>query len=405
MKLSLPQKRHHPDTMMVGIGVGGLALGAALAWLLDPDRGGRRRAMLRDKARHATRSISEAAEVSARDIAQRGRGASASLRRGVSELRDRMQGRTVNDRVLVERVRARLGRLSSHPGAIDVIGHEGTITITGPILASEVDRVLRGVSRVRGVVDIIERLEVHETSGDVPALQGAGSTARSRREANWSPAARTLIGATGTGLLAWGATRRDVLGTGAGLAGLALLIRSAVNEPTVRIAGVGAGTRAVDIQKSIHVEAAVEEVFDFFSRLENFPRFMSHVREVVRQDWNRWRWTVSGPAGIPVSWEAVVTDQIPNELIAWQSVEGSSIRNSGRVRFLEEGTGTRIDIRMSYNPPGGRIGHALASALGANPKKQMDDDMVRFKSLLENEKATGREETVTKEELGGDQPD
>ena len=101
MKLSLPQKRHHPDTMMVGIGVSGLALGATLAYLLDPDRGGRRRALLRDKARHATRSISEAAETSARDIANRSRGASASLRRQVSEMRDRMQGRMIPDDVLV----------------------------------------------------------------------------------------------------------------------------------------------------------------------------------------------------------------------------------------------------------------------------------------------------------------
>lgn len=404
MKLNLPLERRHSNRMApIGIGVGGAAIGAALVWLLDPNRGARRRAEIRNRAGHAARTASEAADVSVRDIAHRSRGASAGLRGRVSEWRERLRGEPVDDRVLTERVRSRLGRLCSHPGAIEVVARDGTVELRGPILEAEVDQVLRGVSRVRGLEDVEDRLDVHRTPGDNPALQGGidPGIRQARQDEHWNPATRTLGGAAGTGLIAWAVTRKDLLGAGAGLAGLGLLVRSLTNEPTTRIVGIGAGRRAVDIRKSIYVNAPVEEVFDFFSRLENFPRFMQHVRQVrpLGQNGRQWRWTVDGPAGMRISWDADVTEWIPNRMIAWKSVEGSPIRNAGSVRFESQDGGTRIGIRLSYNPPGGRVGHALSSALGANPRRQLDDDMVRFKSLLETGKATGREETVTKEEL------
>lgn len=86
-------------------------------------------------------------------------------------------------------------------------------------------------------------------------------------------------------------------------------------------------------------------------------------------------------------------------MIGWRSVEGSLIGNEGTIRFEPDRGGTRLSIRLSYNPPGGALGHALVTALGANPKRQLDDDLVRFKSLLEKGKATGRAERVTKEQV------
>jgi uncharacterized membrane protein len=99
-------------------------------------------------------------------------------------------------------------------------------------------------------------------------------------------------------------------------------------------------------------------------------------------------------------WDALITRLIPNQVLAWKSVEGSTVENAGIIHFepFHGGRSTRLDIRMSYNPPAGALGHAFARLLGADPKRQMDDDLLRFKSLIELGKATGHE-TVSREQL------
>jgi uncharacterized membrane protein len=93
---------------------------------------------------------------------------------------------------------------------------------------------------------------------------------------------------------------------------------------------------------------------------------------------------VDGPAGVPVEWDAIITEEIPNELIAWESVEDSEVQQAGTVRFqqLADG-GTHVDIKLSYNPPAGAIGHAVATFFGANPGQEMTDDLMRVKTMLE----------------------
>jgi uncharacterized membrane protein len=380
------------------------ALGAALAYWLDPDRGARRRGEARQMAVHATKRASYAAGVTSRDLTHRFQGIVARIRGGAADLLSRARAEQADDAVLAARVRARLGRVCSHPSAVTVTCHEGSVELNGPVLSSEADRVLSAVSKVRGVREIDDDLERHETSGNVPALQGGSGSRIVRPELlqqHWAPATRVLMGAGGAALLTWGAARGSIMGAGAGLGGAGLLLRSLSNLPVSRLLGIGAGRRAIDLQKTLNVSAPVAEVFGFFSRFENFPRIMSHIREVVRLDpeGRRWRWSVTGPAGIPAAWDAELTQFVPNDVIAWRTVAGSTIQNAGIIRFSPRGDATRIEIRLSYNPPGGALGHALVAALGANPRKQLDDDLMQFKSLLETGKATGRSETVTKDEL------
>jgi uncharacterized membrane protein len=151
-----------------------------------------------------------------------------------------------------------------------------------------------------------------------------------------------------------------------------------------RLTGVGAGRRAVDIQKTMNVAAPLEDVFEFWSAYENFPRFMANVRD-VRQTARpgHSHWTVSGPAGSTIEFDAMLTEFIQNKVIAWKTVEGSAIGHAGIVRFDRNGAGTRVHIRMSYNPPAGGAGHAAARLFGADPKTQMDSDLARMKTLLE----------------------
>src|SRR5690606_16207145 len=92
-------------------------------------------------------------------------------------------------------------------------------------------------------------------------------------------------------------------------------------------------------------------------------------------------------AGLSVQWNAVITRQEPNSLIAWKSEPGSLVESAGTVHFRPNAQGgTQLDIQMSYNPPAGALGHAMAAIFGSDPRHLMDEDMIRFKSLIENEK-------------------
>ena len=183
-----------------------------------------------------------------------------------------------------------------------------------------------------------------------------------------------------------GARRKGVLGTALSLGGLALLSRGATNTEIRRLLG-GGGRRAVDVRKTINIGVPVDQVYTFFTDYENWPRLMSHVREVRDLGNGRSHWTVDGPAGTSVEWDAEITRNVPNEVLAWRSVEGSPIRHAGVItlRANEDGS-TRVDIRMTYNPPAGAIGHTAAVLFGVDPRRQMNDDLVRVKTALETGK-------------------
>jgi uncharacterized membrane protein len=111
---------------------------------------------------------------------------------------------------------------------------------------------------------------------------------------------------------------------------------------------------------------------------------MTNVQEVRATETGHSHWKVKGPAGTTVEWDAVVTKQVPNQLLAWKSMAGASVANSGIVRFDRNDDGTtRMKVRLSYNPPAGAMGHSVATLFGADPKHQMDDDLMRVKTLIE----------------------
>jgi uncharacterized membrane protein len=110
---------------------------------------------------------------------------------------------------------------------------------------------------------------------------------------------------------------------------------------------------------------------------------MAHVAEVRDLGRRRSHWVVRGPAGSQFEWDSVLTEQSRPERLAWRSEPGAEIGQSGSVQFEPYRGGTRVTVRMSYNPPAGAIGHGIAMLLGADPKRQMDDDLARMKSLIE----------------------
>jgi uncharacterized membrane protein len=244
-------------------------------------------------------------------------------------------------------------------------------------------------------------LEAHEQAGDIPDLQGGRVRPGEKFaffQANWSPTARLLAGAAGGALVVYGAKRQKALGAVTGAVGLGLLSRALTNIEVAQLIGVGSHPRGIQIQKTINIAAGVEQVFDFWTRHEEFPRFMSNVHEVKKTGENRYHWTVAGPLGVSVEWDAEITKQIPNTLLAWKSLDGSAIEQTGIIHFTPTTEGdTCVDISLSYNPPAGAIGHLIAMLFGADPKSEMDADLMRMKSFIE----TGRvpHDAAKKEQL------
>jgi uncharacterized protein YwbE len=187
----------------------GLGIGAGLMFFLDPERGRRRRALIQNKLTRSSNISLDGLGATGRDLRHRAEGAAARVR-GI------WSRRPVHDTVLVERVRARLGRLVSHPHAIDVEARDGQVILRGPILQSEVKRLIRDIERVHGVRGVVNALEEHKQAGNTPALQGGGAPAIPQFDIwqrEWSPTTRLLAGTTGAALAGYGASRRDVPGS------------------------------------------------------------------------------------------------------------------------------------------------------------------------------------------------
>jgi hypothetical protein len=205
------------------IALTGAALGAGAMYLLDPSRGRRRRARLGEAAAGAAHRAQAAAGMTARDLQHRLSGLAArTLDRVIEEP-------APSDDVLAERVRAQLGRLVSHPGAVDVNASGGRITLSGPVFEAEVDQLLKGVGAVAGVTAIESRLEPHRDAAHVSALQGPGPKVIPGPPAKWlrwTPTARLVAGMAGVALVALSSPSRPFRGAATGITGVELIERA-----------------------------------------------------------------------------------------------------------------------------------------------------------------------------------
>ncbi|MBS1118506.1 MAG: cyclase [Deltaproteobacteria bacterium] len=367
----------------------GVFVGAAFMYLMDPDRGRVRRSRLVNGLTHARHAQQRLFGKAARDASHRAQGLVERARHPVAS--------HVDDEVLAARVRSRLGREVSHPSAIEVVAQDGAITLRGPILEAELAAAKRCAEHVAGVLRVTSQLEPHATADRVPGLQGQRVVFRN---GTWTPAARAAALIGGSVLASYGGfVRRGVAGAAYAIAGSSLALRGGLDMPLSRIIGFLRGSEPIAVHKAITVRAPVEDVFDLWSRVENFPRFMEHVRHVERIDDKRSRWTVDGPGGVPIRFETELTHTEPGREIAWRTVPGQAVEHSGRVRFERAFEGARIEVDMTYRPPGGIVGHAIAHLLRSDPKARMDQDLVRMKTLLENGHARVHGQAVTADDL------
>lgn len=200
----------------------------------------------------------------------------------------------------------------------------------------------------------------------------------------------------GAALLVYGAKRRSLAGLGLTIAGTPFLYRGIrgrwpelANRAAARYGSDDtraalAGDRGVHVREAVQLEKPVAEVFRFWRRLENLPRFMEHLESVTEGVDGRSHWIARGPAGVRVQWDAEIINESENQVIGWRSLPGSDVVSAGSVNFDSiRGDSTQVTVHLQYEAPAGRAGEVAATLLGRSPSQTIREDLRRFKQLLE----------------------
>ena len=228
---------------------------------------------------------------------------------------------------------------------------------------------------------------------------GVGIVARPRSSAwFWARVAGDLmdLALLGRALSSDGAQRNRTAAAAAAVVGITiqdlLLARRLGRVGTAR----GAKGQGIQVTQALTVNRPVDEVYRFWRDFQNLPRFMHHLESVQVTGERRSHWQAKAPAGRTVEWDAEMVEDRPNEMIAWRSLAGADVDNSGSVRFTPapRGRGTEVRVELRYNPPGGRLGAAVAKLFGEEPEQQLRDDLRAFKQVLETGEVTQSEATI-----------
>lgn len=234
-------------------------------------------------------------------------------------------------------------------------------------------------SRRLGLVPPLARL-----GGARQILTGAAMLATDRRRAwpMWLALGGDVVDLALVGTVA--ATTRSATVAG-GLAGATLLGLATVDT----MSGVQRHrTRRAPLQevmRTVTIARSAEDIYAFWRDLTNLPRFLRHIESIEAMDERRSRWHAKGPAGVTVEWEAEIIEDVPGMTIAWRSMPGAGLENEGRVQLTAApgDRGTEMHVRLRYAAPAGKLGVTVAKLLGADPAKQIADDLRRLKQILE----------------------
>ena len=220
------------------------------------------------------------------------------------------------------------------------------------------------------------------------------ASTRDDRQSTLADAEDWLALGSGALLLLAGASRRSAVGALVAATSAPLLYRGITGhwpafatwlarpDSTERALG---GERGVHVRESIRLELPRTDVYRFWRRLENLPRFMTHLGRVTESADGRSHWVAAGPAGLAVEWDAEIINELENQVIAWRSLPGSDVVTAGAVVFdaARAGRATQVSVHLQYSPPAGKAGALIASLFGREPSQMIREDLRRFKQLLE----------------------
>ena len=224
------------------------------------------------------------------------------------------------------------------------------------------------------------------------------ATPRHRQSKNVGEVERVASVIGGGALVAYGVQKMSWSGAAIAAIGGALAFRGITGHcpmyqalgMTTQRHGKGRGV-SVPYELGVRVDATVTihkspgELYRFWRNLENLPRFMRHLESVKEIDNKHSHWVAKAPAGRSVQWKAEIINEAENERIGWRSLPGSDVDNAGSVRFKAgpDGESTTVQVALQYNPPGGVVGAMFAKWFGEEPSQQINDDLQRFKALME----------------------
>lgn len=244
-------------------------------------------------------------------------------------------------------------------------------------------------------------MEENSLSADIAGVDAATENMGGEGPAfriNVSVPERWISAALGGALIAYGIRKRSWFGGFLALAGGNLLLRGALGKSLLyRAFGIdtskvmekakemGKGERFT-VEKSIVIASSADEAYRFWRNFENLPRVMRHLKSVRAIDERRSHWVAAAPVGLDIEWDAEITDEREGRKIAWRSLENAEIENKGVVLFepIQDGNAAEVRVYLEYAPPAGKAGKAFAKLFGKDPAKMVDEDLRRFKSLIES---------------------
>ncbi|MBC7690530.1 MAG: SRPBCC family protein [Methylotenera sp.] len=203
----------------------------------------------------------------------------------------------------------------------------------------------------------------------------------------WTPLPRVALGALGLFSCLSSAKLQPEWKTLARWFGVASLLRAVSNRNVTELVGLIANP-VIRLNRTIILNSSIDGAFSFLRDFSNYPKFMSHISEVRLNDRGGLRWTAKGVGHASVHWDTFVVGLLENQLISWKSATGAVVQSTGSFQLSQISDGrTRIQVQLSYAPPGGALGYATVHFLGFDPRLRMDEDLQILKKLIEQKAA------------------
>jgi uncharacterized membrane protein len=242
-----------------------------------------------------------------------------------------------------------------------------------------------------------EHMSIDRTEFNQYSSASLDQDRRGARSQNMSDTERWVSLGVGVGLLALGLKQGIRDGLMLAITGGALLYRGATGQcPLYKVAGIDTSSeyprpgvsvphgRGVKVENTVLINKSPEELYSYWRQFENLPKFMENLVSVKTAGGQRSHWVVKAIGNAEISWDAEIVNDVPNELIAWRTVENSDVDHAGSVRFEGDERGTRVKVTMEYRPPAGKVGVGLAKLFGQEPRQMIESDLRRFKQLMES---------------------
>lgn len=202
--------------------------------------------------------------------------------------------------------------------------------------------------------------------------------------------------ALGSGLVLYGLKKRSWSGFLFGVIGGGLMLRGLLGKSVFyRLIGINTATGKglpgqtdsnglIRVDKSVVIDRPAEDLFRFLRDAENLPRIFGHLRSVRSLDSHRSAWTAKMPAGLDLEWESEVWEERENRKMAWRASSEGGIRSEGALVLDPLGPAkTQVGVHLEYDLPAGKAGRVFARLFGKHPDRLIDEELHRFKSLME----------------------